>query len=194
MESDLIQFIIVYKYILLVPAAFVEGHIITLIAGFLSRLGYLNPFLAGISVIFGNLLGDITLYWLGYYKGVAVAKGWGKYFGITEASIEKMTQVFHHRTGRILLISKLTNGFGLAMAVLFTAGLTRIPFRTFILWNTIGECLWTGIRISGGFFLGQLYVVVDNAIWRVGVVGVSIGFIFLAIRFFTYMSRANLKG
>ncbi len=189
MESSLIDFIIVYKYILLVPAAFVEGHIVTLIAGFLARLGYLNLLLAGISVIFGNLLGDVALYWLGYHKGIAVAKGWGKYFGITEASIEKMTEVFHHRTSRILLISKLTNGFGLAMVVLFTAGLTRIPFRAFMLWNTIGECLWTGILISVGFFLGQLYVVVDNAIWRIGVVGFSLGLIFLAIRFFSYMSK-----
>jgi membrane protein DedA with SNARE-associated domain len=192
MDSSLVQFIIVYKYILLVPAAFVEGHIITLIAGFLARLGYLNPFLAGVSVAFGNLLGDVALYWLGYHKGHAVARSWGKYFGITEASIEKTTKVFHSHTNRILLISKLTNGFGLAMAVLFTAGLTRIPFRVFMVWNVIGECLWTGILISLGFFLGQLYIVVDTVIWRIGVVGVSLTLIFLSIRFFSYMTKQRV--
>ncbi len=192
MDTTLIQLVISYKYAFLVPAAFLEGHIITLIAGFLSRLGYLNPFLAGVCVAFGNLLGDIALYWLGYYKGESIAKGWGKYFGITDASIERVNRIFHKHKSRILMISKLTNGFGLAMVVLFTAGMIRIPFRTFMKWNILGECLWTGILVALGFFLGHLYTVIDNIVWRIGVIGVIIALLFLLMRFIAYFTKQRL--
>ncbi len=192
MHDTLIQFAITYKYAFLVPAAFLEGHVITLIAGFLSRLGYLNPFLAGACVALGNLLGDVALYWLGYHKGLAITTGWGKYFGITDDSIEWVTGLFHKHKSRILLASKLTNGFGLAMAVLFTAGMTRIPFRTFMLWNTIGECLWTGILIALGFFLGHLYVMIDNVVWRIGVIGVVLVLIFLMMRLILYFGKKRV--
>jgi len=192
MHETLIQLIIDYKYWILIPTAFLEGHIITLIAGFLSRLGYLNPFLAGVCVAFGNLLGDVALYWLGYYKGANVATSWGKYFGITEASIERVTNIFHTHKKRILLISKLTNGFGLAMAVLFTAGITRIPFRAFMFWNIIGEILWTGILVSLGFFLGHLYTVIDSIVWRVSMVGGVVAFIILAMRMATYFAKRRV--
>ncbi|MDD5084057.1 MAG: VTT domain-containing protein [Candidatus Moranbacteria bacterium] len=192
MHGTLISLVIDYKYAFLIPAAFVEGHVIALIAGFLARLGYLNLFLAGACVAFGNLLGDVALYWLGYHKGAAIATGWGRYFGITEASIKRVTRIFNMHKSHILLTSKLTNGFGLAMAVLFTAGITRIPFRSYMFWNVLGEIMWTGMLVSLGFFLGQLYTIIDDIVWRVSVIGVLVTLGILALRLIMYHNKKCL--
>jgi membrane protein DedA with SNARE-associated domain len=189
MNATLLAILIAHRYSLLIPLAFVEGHVISLIVGFLARLGYLNAFIGGTLVIIGNLLGDMCLYWLGYHKGEKVARSWGKYIGVTDQSIGKAREIFHAHKSKILFVSKVTNGFGLAMAVLFTAGMSRIPFKTFMFWNTIGECIWTGFLVSMGYFLGHLYITIDSIIWRVGVVTGSVLFIFILYRVNAYIKQ-----
>lgn len=180
--NPLILVIIKYKYLILIPAGFLEGHIVSLIAGFLSHLGYLHPILAGLCIATGNLLGDIALYWLGYHKGEAFIRRKGSYLGITEPLVEKGRILFHKHKGWILMISKLTNGFGFAIAILFSAGVAHIPFRTFMLWNVIGEFLWTGLLISIGYFFGTLYTTVGSLITKV-----SIGVVFAVILVFLFI-------
>ncbi len=180
--TSILNLIIQYKYPLLIPIGFAEGHIVSLVSGFLARMGYLNPFLAGACIAIGNLLGDVALYWLGFHHGKKFVKRWGKYAGLTETSVEKAHHIFHKHKSRILLISKMTNGFGLAMAILFSAGTVRIPFKTYMFWNVIGECLWTGGLVSVGFFFGHLYVTIDNIIARIGLIAI-LGVILLVVFF-----------
>jgi membrane-associated protein len=192
MHSPLLQFLIVYKYTLLIPIAFVEGHAISLVVGFAARLGYLNPFFGGALVAIGNLLGDTALYWLGFYKGKKFARSWGVYIGITDTSLEKAEKIFHTHKRNILLASKMTNGLGLAMAVLFTAGMTRIPFRIYMFWNTLGELFWTGMLVAIGYFFGELYTTIENVTWRIGLIVISILAVFLFFQIGKYIkNKAN---
>jgi len=161
-----------YKYFILFPIAVLEGHLVSLIVGFLGRLGYLNPIIAGAVIMSGNLTGDVLLYWLGYHKGEAFLGKYGSYVGITHERILKSKELFHKYHGRILFFSKLTNGFGLITAILFTAGLARVPFRTYLLWNILGEAIWTCTLVSIGYFFGNVYAQVGDAISRVGLIGV----------------------
>jgi len=155
------------KYLFIVILAFLEGHIISLVCGFLARLGMLNIFLAWISISIGNLIGDIVLYWLGFKYGMSFVTKYGKYFGLNKNLIEKATEIFHRHKKSILFSSKLTNGFGMAMPILFTAGSIKIPFKTYMFWNIFGELIWTGILISLGYFLGQV-TFINNIILRIG--------------------------
>jgi membrane protein DedA with SNARE-associated domain len=173
MHTTLIQLVVAYKYSLLVPIAFFEGHIISLIVGFSARLGIINPFWGGALIVIGNLLGDTALYWLGFHQGKRAIRRWGKYFDLTDSSVEKAREIFHAHKSKILFTSKVTNGFGLAMGILFTAGMTRIPFGIFMAWNVAGECVWTGLLVAAGYFFGHLYVTIDAVVWRIGLVGVA---------------------
>ena len=170
MESYVIQLLLTYKYVVLIPIGFIEGHLISLIAGFLSKLGYLNPFLAGACIASGNLIGDVCLYWLGFHKGKSFSIFLEKWFGISEGTIDKGIEVFHTRTNSILFLSKVTNGFGMAMAILFGAGVARIPFRQYMLWNILGESVWTGILVSLGYYFGALYQVVDTTLLKISLI------------------------
>ncbi len=167
-KEQLLYFIITYKYTILVPLAFFEGHIVSLVAGFLARMGQLNPFIATVCIAAGNLLGDTILYWVGYYKGEKIVRRWGRYFSIDAQKLARVHAIYHAHKSYILLLSKLTNGFGLATAILFTAGTMRIRFVTYMFWNAVGECIWTASLVSIGYFLGTVYVTVDTILVRAG--------------------------
>jgi membrane protein DedA with SNARE-associated domain len=184
-KIHLINLLIQYKYSILIPLGFIEGHIVSLASGFLAHQGYLNPVLAGICIAIGNLLGDIVLYWLGYYKGDRFINRYGKTFGITTELVSKGHELFHKHKSRVLMISKLTNGFGFAMAVLFSAGAMKIPFKKFLFWNVIGETLWTGLLISLGYFFGTAYTSIDSTMTKFFFIIVSLvlaTFVFLKVR------------
>ena len=169
-SAHLMEIVAQYRYPILLPLGFIEGHIISLVAGALARLGFLNPFLAGACIATGNLLGDIGLYWLGYYKGERLIKKHGTFLGITDETFVKAQKLFHQHRSGVLLVSKLTNGFGFAMAILFSAGATKIPFRSFMFWNVVGEIFWTGALISVGYFFGGLYASIGRDMNKVFIV------------------------
>ncbi len=169
LKSKLIFLILTYKYPLLVPLALLEGHLISLIAGFIAHTtGQLNPFIAGACIVLGNLIGDVTLYWIGYYRGEKFVHKWGKKFGMTDESLEKGRAIFLKYHNPILFVSKITNGLGLAIAVLITAGMMRVRFMTYLLWNIFGEVIWTTGLICVGYFLGNVYESVDGIIGKIG--------------------------
>ncbi len=185
LKAQLIHLLIHYKYAILIPFGFIEGHIVSLASGFLSHEGYLNPFFAAICIIIGNLLGDVLLYWLGYHKGARFVDRYGKRFGITSELVARGRDLFHRHKSRVLLISKLTNGFGFAIGVLFSAGMVKIPFRTYMFWNILGECLWTGLLVTVGYIFGSAYGSVDSLMSKIFVVIlllVAMMYMFLKIR------------
>ena len=175
-----------YKYFALFPIAVLEGHLISLIVGFLGRLGYLNPIIAGAVIMSGNLTGDVLLYWLGYHKGETFLKKFGKYIGVTEERMVKSKELFQQYHGRILFLAKLTNGFGLITAILFTAGLARVPFRTYLLWNILGEAMWTFTLVSLGYFFGNIYTQVGDAISKAGLIGAGVVLAVLILQGYRY--------
>ncbi len=186
--DQIILFLTEYKYILLFPGALVEGHIISLIAGYLARIEILNPYISWIFIVAGNLTGDVILYYIGYHKGDPIVKVIGKYIGVNDESIAKAKHIFHNHGPKILFFSKLTNGFGLAMAVLFTSGAVKMPFRKFFLWNVIGESIWSALLILLGYIFGELYTTIENVIFRVGLIGFAIILVFLFFRVSKYFS------
>ncbi len=175
-----------YKYFILFPIAVLEGNMISLLVGFVGRLGYIHPVIGGAVIMSGNLTGDVILYWLGYHKGERFVKRFGGYIGLTQERVEKSTALFQQYHGRILFFSKLTNGFGLITAILFTAGLARVPFGTYMLWNILGEGIWTFALVSLGYFCGNLYVQVGDVLSRVGLIGAIVVLLLLLLQGYRY--------
>ena len=183
MESYIISLLTTYQYALLIPLGFIEGQLISLLCGFLAAQGKINPVLAGLFIGFGNLTGDSLLYLLGRSQGSRVTKRVRRLLNITSDKIDRGTEIFHNNSSAILFLSKITNGFGLSFAILFTAGTLRVPYRTFITWNALGEILWTSGLIMAGYWLGTLYSMIDTILFRIGLISgvVVIGLVFMIL-------------
>ncbi len=173
----------IIKYPLIILGAMFEGPIIMMLAGVFIRLNFIDLIPAFFALMVGDLIGDIGWYWIGRRWGRPFIAKFGRFFSITEKHVITLEKFFHLYHEKILIVSKLTTGFGFAPLVLFTAGLSNTPFRRYLLINSIGELFWTGLLVSIGFFFTDLYVHVNNLLGRVAMFA---GIVIIAIIIFGF--------
>jgi membrane protein DedA with SNARE-associated domain len=88
----------------------------------------------------------------------------------------------------IIFTSKITAGFGFAIAILFTAGVSRVPFRRYMMLNIAGQFLWTAGLLSIGYFLGHIFLRVNDAFEKMALLALVIIVIISIIGFGRYLS------
>ncbi len=169
--------------------ACIEGPWISLILGVVLRLGYFYFWPIYIALMLGDLFGDIVWYYIGRKYGHVFIAKYGKRFNITEEGVKHMTELFHRYKNRILFLSKISNGLGLALVTLMTAGMIRIPLGRFLFINITGQLVWTGLLLSIGFFFSNLYITVDNILGKISITAVIIVLAFLGYRYFKYLKK-----
>jgi membrane protein DedA with SNARE-associated domain len=145
------------KYPLIMAGAFIEGPVVMITAGFLARHGALLWVPLFVSLFAGDLIGDLLWYTVGRYGAEPLIRKKGRFLGVTERTFEKMKSLFIDHHTNILLISKLTLGFGAAKGVLMAAGASKVPLGRFILLNTIGEIVLVTVLLALGYFFGDVY-------------------------------------
>ncbi len=179
----------VLVYGLIIVLACAEGPILSLLFGVLIHQGLfpLIPVYAALMV--GDLIGDVVWYYIGYHFGHRFVRRFGKNFGVTEGHVAHMTKLFHKHKYPILFISKITNGLGLALVTLTTAGMVRIPFWRYMAVNLFGQMVWSGFLLGMGFFFSNLYIQINNVFWRIGVVAAGLLVLFLLYRYQKYLRR-----
>ncbi len=187
MLENIIQLIIYHKYLIIIPVTIVEGPIVSFLSGFLVQLGVLNFFYAYICLMIGDLIGDVAWYWLGCKWGMPFIRKFGKYFSLSEEKIQPIHKLFHKYHTSVLFISKLATGFGFAPAVLFTAGMTRIPFSRYLTLNFFGQFIWTALLLFLGFFIGHLYESFNSILERVSIFVIVAACFFLIVGFGKYL-------
>jgi membrane protein DedA with SNARE-associated domain len=153
-----------YSYPIAYPLTIIEGPIVMLISGFLIRLGLLDFWPLYPILMAGDLTGDIVWYSIGRHGARKVIDRWGKFFNLTQENVERSEKFFHEHQVKILFISKITMGFGFALATLVAAGAVKVPFKKYILTNFLGQFIWTAFLVGIGYFLGNLYVVINNGL------------------------------
>ena len=174
-------------YLLILVLAFAEGPFLSLTSGALLYAGFFSFWPIYFVLMLGDLIGDVFLYYLGYRYGHNFAVKFGKYLKLTEAHIEKAKELFHKHKNWILLFSKTTNGLGFAVAVLFTAGMSKIPFWRYIGINILGQLIWSGMLIALGYFFSHAYVQINNTLGKVTLVLGGIIALLLFIKYIKYI-------
>jgi membrane protein DedA with SNARE-associated domain len=163
---------LVYGLMLLI--GIVEGPILAFICGIMFRWGYFPFWPMYLVLMLGDIIGDIVWYYIGKTAGLKFVEKYGKYFGLKPELISRVEYYFHKYKHPILIISKLTTGFGFATVVLFTAGLVKIPFRRYITINILGQFVWTGLLMGAGYLFGHLYSTFNNVFQRLGLAAACI--------------------
>lgn len=176
--SQITAWLIAYRYPIAYPLAIVEGPVVMMISGFLVRLGFFDFWPIYLVLIAGDLTADVIWYFVGRHGGRPLIEKYGHWFSITPENVERAESFFHEHQAKILFISKLTTGFGFAIATLIAAGAAKVPFKKYITINFFGEFIWAGFLFAVGYFFGHLYTLVDKGLrWAFIVALVTIGFV-----------------
>src|SRR3989344_2076963 len=140
----MLELLLTYKYLILIPLAIVEGPIVMIICGLLITLGILNPLLVYLIMVLGDIVGDLVQYYMGYYGKIFLP-----YFKITEEKLEKIRTYFNENYKKAILMSKLVYGIGFTGLVV--AGTLHVPFgryfRTCGLISVTQYAIWLIIGI-----------------------------------------------
>ena len=101
----------------------------------------------------GAILGDNIGFWIGREGGYRLLRRYGRYIGFNERRVKVGLYLFRKHGGKIVF-------FGRFVAVLrawaaFLAGVNRMPWSRFLLFNARGGVIWATLYGLGGYFLGE---------------------------------------
>ena len=163
-----LQLIETYGLWLLAPIAIFEGPIVTVVAGYIAQLGYLNVVAVYIVCVLADLVGDAILFALGRYGPEMLSTKWQARFGLNKARKLSLSNHFDNHGGKTLLLGKLTHSAG--AAVLLAAGVSKMRFMPFLWYNLLGTLPKTLVFVVLGYTLGHAYATIDNYIFRISVI------------------------
>lgn len=153
--DQIVQLLTHYGYLILLPIAVLEGPIISIIAGFLASQGILGFFFSYLILLLGDLGGDVIYYSIGRWGGFRFISRWGSKIGVTTERIAKVDRHFVDHGGKTLLFGKWTQTVG--APILVTAGIIKMPFWRYILFNILGSIPKSLVLITLGFYFGRSY-------------------------------------
>jgi membrane protein DedA with SNARE-associated domain len=155
--EQLFDFLSFSRYALVFIGCIVEGPVVMVASGFLYRLGQFEILPLYFTLMSGDLVADVAWYAVGRFGARKLINRYGKFFNITPEIITKIEKRFRAYQDRILFISKITMGFGFALATLIVAGMLHVPFKRYVLLNFLGGFIWTAFLLAVGFFFGNVY-------------------------------------
>jgi membrane-associated protein len=162
------------------PMAVIEGPIVTVIAAYLAKLGYMQIFAVYWVCVLGDLIGDGMYYWIGRLGPALLPDRWLARLGMTEARKLALEGHFATKGARTLLLGKWTHSVGLP--IMLASGAARMNFPAYMAWNLIGTLPKTAVFALIGWFIGHAYTAIDTWIWRVSlalVLVVAVGLLIL---------------
>jgi len=187
-----------WGYLVIFLAAFLEssafmgllvpGESVVVLAGVLASQGYFDLGDCLWVIALGAVLGDSV----GYILGKAVGRGYferhRRLLFLKEKHILKVDEYFERHGGKTIFFGRFV-GFLRAMAP-FVAGMARMPYRRFFVYNVSGGVLWSVSFTLLGYFFGQSWQLIEK--WS-GRAGVFVLFVLLIAAGFGYMYRTVVR-
>jgi membrane protein DedA with SNARE-associated domain len=140
-----------YGLVAVFIGTFLEGEIVVVAGGFLSRLGFLMLPAVFLTALIATFLGDQFFFYIGRKKGNAfLAKR-----PHLHKRAEKVQKLIHDHHDKILFFYRFL--YGLRIPTLLALGTSELPTRKFVLLNLINSLVWTSLFVFGGFFFGEFF-------------------------------------
>lgn len=122
-------------------------------AGYLAWKGEMSLPLVLLAGIAGSLLGALFNYWLAVKLGRPLLIKYGKYFFISQETIDKADKFFQKHGHISTFVCRLLPG--IRQYVSLPAGLARMPMKPFCLYTGLGAGIWVCVLTFAGYLLGE---------------------------------------
>lgn len=195
MNTDaIIPLLLTYRYWILFPLTFIEGPIISLIAGLFVANGTLSLLPTYIILCLGDIVPDTLYFGVGTLgRSADFLSRYLHRFGFSEKRLLSIERLWQQHTFKSVLFSKWA--YGLSTPLLMTAGLAKIPVGTFLRIVIPVVLIQYAILLMIGYEFGSSYAIINTYIQDAGWL-VAIGVIvFLVLYFFVsqHVKRVFLR-
>lgn len=154
--APLVAFLDSSKYILIFLGSFTEGAFVMMAGGVLWQQGQTEFWPTYAALLAGDFISDLMWYAVGYVGARRLINRFGPYIGLTPKTVEKIQHRFNRFRISILIISKLTNGFGTGAGTILVAGMMRVPLLVFALVSLLGGVVWVFLIMFIGYYFGNI--------------------------------------
>jgi membrane-associated protein len=154
----LILFVVVFLETGVVITPFLPGDSLLFAAGAFAAAGALE-----VGWVFGLLwvaavLGDTVNYRIGYSLGPRAFQGQSRLF--KREHLDRTHQFYERHGGKTIVIARFIPI--IRTFAPFVAGIGRMSYGRFVVYNIGGGLLWTALFVFGGYYFGNLPVVKRN--------------------------------
>lgn len=154
-----IELILQFKYLILFPIAAIEGPMVSLAVGFLAYDGYLNPWIAFLILIFGDIIPDTIYYYIGRFGN---KKNLHSKISVISNNYETIKKMWEKHGIKTMFLGKLA--YGLSHFFLMSAGLIKMPYQKFFSRALFVTLFQFGIFMLIGYYLGGSYNIISKYI------------------------------
>jgi membrane protein DedA with SNARE-associated domain len=174
-------YLIVFLGVLLESAGVpLPGETILIAAGIMVQQGHIDLGDAIVFGVLGAVAGDQIGYWVGREGGRPFVLRWGRYVLVTPERLARAERFFARHGGKAVFLARFVAG--LRVFGPLVAGISRMHWRTFFLYNALGGAVWATAAVMVGYLLGGSIDVVERWAGRASLL--LLGLVVVALVFY----------
>lgn len=152
----LILFLIVFCETGLVVTPFLPGDSLLFVAGAIAARGSLDVWWLAGSLAVAAVTGDAVNYWVGRSLGARLLRQ-GEVRYLKKDYLDRTHQFYEKYGAKTIVLARFVPI--IRTFAPFVAGLGRMTYRRFAVYNVAGGIVWIAIFVFGGYFFGNVPVV-----------------------------------
>lgn len=152
----LILFLIIFCETGLVVTPFLPGDSLLFAAGAIASTGALKLYLLLPLLFIAAILGDALNYWIGHSINVRYRSA--SFFN--KDYFNRTVQFYRKHGGKTVVLARFVPI--IRTFAPFVAGVTRMPYKNFTIYNIIGSFIWISLFMLGGYLFGNIPLVQEN--------------------------------
>jgi membrane-associated protein len=157
----IVLFLVIFIETGLVIMPFLPGDSLLFTAGLFAASGDLSLTILLSSLVFAAILGDNINYWVGRKVGLSVFNWKIKGRQLVKSSYLEKTEAFFEKRGVFAIIMARFVPIVRTFTP-FAAGVGRMNYRKFLMFDILGGFLWIFMLTLAGYFLGNIKWIRDN--------------------------------
>ena len=131
----------------------VPGETILILGAVYAGAGRLSIALVALLGFIGAVIGDNVGFAIGHLGGRRLVERYGRYVLLTPDRLDRATDFFERRGGRIVTVARFVEGLRQANGLI--AGITGMRWTRFLVFNALGAALWVATWATLGYVSGS---------------------------------------
>lgn len=154
-----VLFSIIFAETGFVVTPFLPGDSLLFAAGAIAAIGSLHVWVVGLALAVAAILGDTVNYWLGHFLGQKVVDN-PKVPFINQEHIDRTQKFYAKYGGKTIILARFVPI--VRTFAPFVAGVGKMDYSKFFLFNVIGGIAWVFLFTFAGYFFGNIPFVQKN--------------------------------